>query len=384
MERKIRQFLEEREEENLLRGLAEVFPGKEARIRVEGREFINFSSNDYLGLSKHPLLAEAAKEALEMGVGSGASRLMTGSTNIHHELEEKVAHFKEKPAALVFNSGYQANIGIISALCGKDDVVFFDKLSHASIVDGVRLSGAAFFRFRHNDTDHLESLLRKERENYHSAMIITETVFSMDGDIAPVEEIVRLKKEHECLLMLDEAHATGIFGEKGAGLTEETGTAEDVDIIMGTFSKALGSFGAYAATSAEVRDFLVNACRSFIYSTALPPSVIAANIAVLDIAQHESYRRQTLLLNADHLRSKLKEEGFDVKGNSQIVPVILGGNEQAVRASESLKEKGYWVMPVKPPTVPKGEARLRISLTFNHKRVDINNFIDDIKTIKGE
>ncbi len=384
MERKIRQFLEEREEENLLRGLAEVFPGKEARIRVEGREFINFSSNDYLGLSKHPLLAEAAKEALEMGVGSGASRLMTGSTNIHHELEEKVAHFKEKPAALVFNSGYQANIGIISALCGKDDVVFFDKLSHASIVDGVRLSGAAFFRFRHNDTDHLESLLRKERENYHSAMIITETVFSMDGDIAPVEEIVRLKKEHECLLMLDEAHATGIFGEKGAGLTEETGTAEDVDIIMGTFSKALGSFGAYAATSAEVRDFLVNACRSFIYSTALPPSVIAANIAVLDIAQHESYRRRTLLLNADHLRSKLKEEGFDVKGNSQIVPVILGGNEQAVRASESLKEKGYWVMPVKPPTVPKGEARLRISLTFNHKRVDINNFIDDIKTIKGE
>jgi 7-keto-8-aminopelargonate synthetase-like enzyme len=215
-------------------------------------------------------------------------------------------------------------------------------------------------------------------------MIITETVFSMDGDIAPIKEIVRLKKEHECLLMLDEAHATGIFGEKGAGLTEETGTAEDVDIIMGTFSKALGSFGAYAATSTEVRNFLVNACRGFIYSTALPPSVIAVNIAALDIVRTESYRRQTLLLNADHLRLKLKEEGFDVKGNSQIVPVILGGNEQAVRASESLKEKGYWVMPVKPPTVPKGEARLRISLTFNHKRVDINTFLEDMKIIKGE
>ncbi|MGB3082999.1 MAG: 8-amino-7-oxononanoate synthase [Candidatus Omnitrophota bacterium] len=368
MEQKISRFLEERKKDGLLRKLAEVFPGKDARIRVAGREFINFSSNDYLGLSAHPQLIEAAREALEPVVGSSASRLMTGSTGRHHELERRVALFKNKEAALVLNSGYQANVGIISALCGKDDVIFFDKLSHASIVDGVRLSGAAFFRFRHSDTEHLEELLRRERGKFRYAMIITETVFSMDGDIAPVEQIVGLKKKYECLLMLDEAHATGIF--------EKTG---DIDIVMGTFSKALGSFGAYAATSSEIRDYLVNACRSFIYSTALPPSVIAANMAALDVVEREPQRGQTLLANADHLRLKLKESGFSVKGSSQIIPVILRDNENALCASEFLKEKGYWVLPVKPPTVPQGQARLRISLTFDHKREDIDKFLNDIK-----
>ncbi|MGB3114346.1 MAG: 8-amino-7-oxononanoate synthase, partial [Candidatus Omnitrophota bacterium] len=318
------------------------------------------------------------REAFEMASGSAASRLMTGSTGMHHDLEERMARFKGKPAALVFNSGYQANVGIISALCEKGDAVFSDRLNHASIVDGIGLSGARFFRFRHNDTGHLESLLRKERGKFREALIITETVFSMDGDLAPLKEIVMLKKEFDSLLMVDEAHATGIFGKNGSGLAEETGTAPDVDVIMGTFSKAFGSFGSYAATSAGMRDYLINTCRSFIYSTALPPSVIAADLAALDIIRREPRRRKKLLENAGYLRVILKEKGFNVAGSSQILPVILGENEAALCASERLKEKGYWVTPVRYPTVPKGKARLRISLTYDHKREDLERFANDI------
>ncbi|MGB3057389.1 MAG: 8-amino-7-oxononanoate synthase [Candidatus Omnitrophota bacterium] len=378
MERRIKEFLEEREKSGLLRELTEVSPVKGGRVRVRGKEYINFSSNDYLGLSMHPELARAGREAFEMASGSAASRLMTGSTGMHHDLEERMARFKGKPAALVFNSGYQANVGIISALCEKGDAVLSDRLNHASIVDGIGLSGARFFRFRHNDTGHLESLLRKERGKFREALIITETVFSMDGDLAPLKEIVMLKKEFDSLLMVDEAHATGIFGKNGSGLAEETGTAPDVDVIMGTFSKAFGSFGSYAATSAGMRDYLINTCRSFIYSTALPPSVIAADLAALDIIRREPRRRKKLLENAGYLRVILKEKGFNVAGSSQILPVILGENEAALCASERLKEKGYWVTPVRYPTVPKGKARLRISLTYDHKREDLERFANDI------
>ncbi|MFQ5952016.1 MAG: 8-amino-7-oxononanoate synthase [Candidatus Omnitrophota bacterium] len=377
MELRIREFLEEREKKGLLRRLTEVSPSRGGRIRIGNKEYINFSSNDYLGLSAHPELARAAQEALSIASSSSASRLMTGSTSLHHELEEKIARFKGKSAALVFNSGYQANVGIISALCGKDDVIFSDRLNHASIIDGIRLSGAAFFRFRHNDVEHLEELLGRERGKFREAMIVTETVFSMDGDLAPISKIARLKKKYNTLLMVDEAHATGVFGEKGSGLVEEAGTAEDVDIIMGTFSKAFGSFGSYVATSEELRDFFVNTCRSFIYSTALPPAVIAANLAALDVVRKEPERRRELLANAEHLRVSLKERGYDVKGSSQIVPIVLGDNKKALQASDLLKEKGYWTLPVRPPTVPQGQARLRISLTYDHARDILDRFLKE-------
>ncbi len=363
----------------MLRELKTVLPTDRARIRVDGREYINFSSNDYLGLAAHPELARAARKALTPVVGSSAARLMTGSTPPYHLLEEKVSHFKRKPAALVYNSGYQANVGIISALCGKDDAIFSDRLNHASIVDGIRLSGAKCFRFRHNDAEHLEELLSRHRTGFREVLIVTETVFSMDGDIAPVEKLVRLKEKYDCLLMVDEAHATGIFGKDGSGITGDAGMARGVDIIMGTFSKALGGFGSYVATSAAIRDYLINTSRSFIYSTALPPAVIAAGIASLDIVAGEPHRRETLLANADHFRNRLKEAGFCVKGDSQIVPVIVGDSGETVRLSESLKDKGYWVTPVRPPTVPQGQARLRMSLTFNHTRDDLDRFVEAIK-----
>jgi len=381
MERKIEDYLKERDRDGLLRKLTTVSLKNDSLIRVGERDFINFSSNDYLGLSTHPDIIKAAGEAAGPVFGSSASRLMTGSTEFHSRLEEKTAAFKRKPAALVFNSGYQANVGVISALCGKDDVIFSDKLNHASIVDGILLSGARSFRFRHNDTGHLEALLSKERGKYRGALIIAETVFSMDGDIAPVEEIVRLKDKHDSLFMVDEAHATGVFGENGGGILEEKGVTDLCDIVMGTFSKALGSFGAYVATSKSIKEYLVNTCRSFIYSTALPVSVIKANIAALEVIEKEIHRREALLSNALYFRDSLRKKGFEVKGESQIVSIIIGKNEETVRMSEQLKERGYWVTPVRPPTVPKGTSRLRISVTYNHRRDVLDKFVEDISGI---
>jgi len=381
MERKIKDYLKERDRAGLLRGLTTVSLKNDSLIRVGGRDFINFSSNDYLGLSTHPDIINAAAGSAGPVFGSCASRLMTGSTEFHTRLEEKTAAFKKKPAALVFNSGYQANVGIISALCGRDDVIFSDKLNHASIVDGISLSGARFFRFRHNDAAHLKELLSKERGKHRRSLVITETVFSMDGDIAPVEEIAGLKRKHDSLLMADEAHATGVFGESGGGILEEKGVTDLCDIVMGTFSKALGSFGAYVATSENMKEYLVNTCRSFIYSTALPVSVISANIAALDVVEKEAHRRETLLSNALYFRDSLRKKGFEVKGESQIVSMIIGKDQETVRMSEQLKERGYWVTPVRPPTVPKGTSRLRISVTYNHTRDLLDRLVEDISDI---
>jgi len=285
---------------------------------------------------------------------------------LHRDLETKVAAWKQKPAGLVFNSGYQANVGIISALVGKNDCVFSDKLNHASIIDGITLSGADHIRYRHNDYGHLAALLVKERKKYRQALIISETIFSMDGDGAHLAELSELKKQHDCLLMVDEAHATGVYGATGSGLMEEQGVNDNVDIAMGTFGKALASFGAFAAGSQLLIDYLINSCRSFIYSTALPPSVLAANLAAINLVCTESGRRKILMAQASSLRQRLVAAGFIVTGESQIVPVIIGENERTIVMAEYLRQKGFWVMPVRPPTVPDGAARLRLSLTCHH------------------
>ena len=382
MERRIKEFLEERKKEDLLRSLTRATKLPRIKVLIDGKEYVNFSSNDYLGFSTHPAIASAVKGAVSFGTGSSASRLMTGSLDLHHALEEKVAHFKGKEDGAVFNSGYQANVGIISALCGKDDCVFSDRLNHASIVDGIKLSGASHIRFRHNDAGHLEELLEEKRKDFRNSLIVTETVFSMDGDIAPLEDVVRLKKKYDSLLMVDEAHATGLFGPSGSGITEEKALSGEIDIIMGTFSKALGVFGAYAATSKVIKDFLVNSCRSFIYSTSLPEAIMAANLVAIEIVGKEPNRRKLLLENAEYFRSKVKSLGFDTRGESQIVPIVLGDNEKVLKFSSSLRKKGWWVTPVRPPTVPKGEARLRMSLTFDHSKSDLDRLISDMSCIK--
>jgi len=383
MEKRIEDFLKKRKDSGALRELTQMSASKNGKIEIGGREYINFSSNDYLSLAAHPDIVSAAKNGLKDAVGSSSSRLMTGSFRLHHLLEKRIADLKNKPAALVFNSGYQANVGIISALFGKGDVIFSDRLNHASIVDGILLSGAKLFRFQHNDPDHLEELLKKERRNFKDALIVTETLFSMDGDKAPLKKFVQLKREHDSLLMVDEAHATGIFGEKGAGKVEEAGVSEDVDIIMGTFSKALGSFGAYAAVSRKIKDYLINTCRSFIYSTALPQSIIAANLAAIDIIEREAFRRDKLLEKAEYFRGRLKEKGVRAGGDSQIVPIIIGDAQETVRISDELKKKSFWTTPVRPPTVPEGGSRLRISLSYGHSREDLDKFVESISEVMG-
>lgn len=376
---RIERFLQERKEKNLLRILRPANFRKEGRIYFKDRVYIDLSSNDYLGLSRHPHLLECSKAAIEqLGASASASRILSGDLEIHHQLEEKLAIFKGKEKALVFNSGYQANLGIISALCKKGDVIFSDRLNHASIIDGVLLSGARLFRFRHSDSNHLESLLRKERHRFEEALIVTETIFSMDGDRSPLKEITLLKERYNCQLLVDEAHATGIFGRHGSGIVEEEGLREKVDFIMGTFGKALGSFGAYVAGAKKVIDYFVNSARSFIYSTALTPAIIAANLASLDLIKKEPFRRKELLENAQYFREELKKRGFKVKGASQIVPLILGDVQQAISFSRKLQKKGYWILPIRPPTVPAGEARLRFSLTYYHNRETLKKLINDI------
>ena len=370
-------FLEERERLQLIRRLSPS-EGRRPGVAVRGgKEYVDFSSNDYLGLSFHPAVVAAARDALERyGMGAGASRLMSGNLAIHHELEEEVAAFKGTDGALVFNSGYHANIGIIPALFGRHDLVLADSLSHASQLDGALLSRATLVRFRHNDTEHLSELLRKHRGKFRKGLVMTESVFSMDGDRAPLKELLEISRSNGCFLMVDEAHATGVFGPQGRGCVEAEGLAGEVDFVMGTFSKALGGFGAYLASSRMIVDFLVNSARSFIYSTALPAPVIAADLAALRLCVSGETRGGELLRRSAEFRETLRGSGWIVGGESQIIPVVVGDSGRAVALSGRLAERGFLALPVRPPTVPEGSARLRFSMTSAHKSSQIKGLLD--------
>ena len=373
----IEAVLKKKTEEGLIRMLRPISCRNMGRVTINKKSYIDFSSNNYLGLSQHPKLMFASGNAIaEFGTSSSASRLLSGDLEMHHKLEESLAAFKNKEAALVFNSGYQANTGIIPALYSRGDCIFSDRLNHASLIDGINLSGAKLFRFQHNDIEHLESLIKKERGNFKKALIITESIFSMDGDKAPLKDIAVLKDKYDCEIFLDEAHATGIFGSNGSGLAEEEGVVEKIDFIMGTFSKALGSFGAYLATSRKITDYLVNTCRSFIYSTALPPAVIAANLASIELIKEEPMRREKVLKLSEYFRENLVGKGFQVRGCSQIVPLITGDNFKAIELAKKNHAAGFWVLPIRPPTVPKGEARLRFCLTYYHEKEDLDRVIE--------
>lgn len=372
----IESFLELRVSEGTLRSLSPVSGKMGSRITINGKELVDFTSNDYLGLSAHPeMLSSAVRGQEKFGAGSGGSRLLGGDNMLFRELEDKLNGFKGKPASLVFNSGYQCNIGVISTLFSEKDVIFADKLSHASILDGIKLSGARLFRFRHNDTDHLKEIIQKERNKYDNCAIITESVFSMDGDIAPLKQLCEIKNEFNALFFVDEAHATGLFGDNGSGMVRELGVTAEVDVIMGTFSKALGSFGAYISTTNKIREYLVNSCRSFIYSTSLPPGVIAANIKAIELVSSEKDRRDRIRELSRHFRSLLMSAGIKTPSMTQIIPVITGSNEKAVRLSGKLMDRGYYVKPVRYPTVAKGDARLRFSLNYGHSNKDIESAV---------
>jgi glycine C-acetyltransferase len=366
-----RQELKKLEEQGLLRNLREVGSAQGARIILDGKEVINLCSNNYLGLADHPALKEAATDAIKKyGVGTSASRLISGTTTLHRKLEEKIASFKGTEAALVFNSGYTANVGIISAMVGRGDIIFGDKLNHASIVDGCILSGAQLKRYPHCDTAALEKMLQEN--NGVRRLIVTDTVFSMDGDIAPLPELVKLAKKYNCMLMVDEAHATGVLGENGKGAVEHFNINEKDIIHMGTLSKAVGTFGGYAAGSGELIKLLYNKSRAFVYTTALPASVIAASIVAFDVIKNEPGLRKQLW---DNVRF------FDKNSSTQIIPVLIGDNKKALKISTRLLDEGVFIQAIRPPTVPKGQARLRITVMATHTREDLQTALDKIRKV---
>jgi len=374
MER-MKNFLLERERAGTLRSLAPLARLGRGWVRLLASEdrLLDFSSNDYLALSEHPEVIAASRKYLEMfGAGAGAARLMSGDLEINHLLEQEIAQLKSKEAALTFGSGYLANTGIIPALVGRGDLIITDRLGHASIYDGCLLSGARTIRFRHNDLKHLEQILQEKRSQFNSCLIVVESIYSMDGDRCPLVELVQLKKRFEFLLMVDEAHATGLYGENGAGIIEEDNVSQGVDIAMGTFGKALGSYGAYAATSQEFVDFLVNKARTFIYSTALPPAVVGATLASLYLVKSEPQLRIDLREKVAFFKKQLRKNGLkDDPGPSQIVPVMVGDSAKALGIAKELQKNHIYVKAVRPPTVPEGSARLRFSITRYHQEKDL-------------
>jgi len=369
--------LRSKNEAGLLRSLFPVAGLQRGMIKTNGKILVDFSSNDYLGLADHPALIEGAKKAMEKwGTGARASRLMSGDLEIHHRLESAIAILKGKEAGLLFGSGYLANTGIIPALCGKDDVIYLDRLNHASIVDGVLLSRARFYRFRHNDLNHLEDLLKSHRSRYRRALIVVESVYSMDGDLAPISELLELRGRYGAMLMIDEAHATGVFGAKGEGIISQI-EADAVDVILGTFGKALGGYGAFVAVSNRMRQFLLNRARTFIFSTALPPAVIGANLAAVNLLEEEPERRSRVCKLASELRRALKEDlGISTPSESQIVPVIVGDSQSALSLAKSLRDAGFFVKAIRPPTVPEGMARIRLSVTANHSSKNMHQLLE--------
>ncbi|WP_336774459.1 8-amino-7-oxononanoate synthase [Paenibacillus sp. MMO-58] len=346
------------------------------------RALLNLSSNNYLGLADHPAVIEAMREALlSEGVGSGASRLVTGNRAPYGWLEQALAEWQNCESGLVMANGYMANIGVIGALVGRGDVVFSDRLNHASIVDGIVLSRAEHVRYRHNDMEHLRTLLSKYRDRRRK-LIVTDAVFSMDGDKACLSELALLKQEFGAMLMVDEAHSGGIYGMQGEGLCHDLGVQDQVDIHMGTFSKSFGVYGAYICGSRRLIQWLVNQARPLIYSTALPPSLVSGISKALELVISDHWRRKRLFEATRIFRSSLRHSGFIIgDGDSPIVPLIVGNNEVALRFSRELETQGIAAVAIRPPTVPDGTARIRFSLSAAHSDKELMDAADCIRTI---
>ncbi len=351
-----------------------VYPQSAGRLEIDGKTFLNFSSNDYLDLSSNPRVIKRAHQAIdEFGGGSTASRLVSGTLPIHAELESKIATHKGYESALVFGAGYMTNVGVITSLVGRNDLVIADKLIHASMVDAVTLSRAKLLRFRHNDAAHLESLLEKNIGFDGRILVLVESVYSMDGDVAPLSEIADLAEKYGVLLMVDEAHSTAIFGDGGRGLISELGLQSKVNISMGTLSKAMGGFGGYVACSSVLREWFVHKSRAFIYTTAPPPAQIGAALGAFEALEENPEMGKRLLQNSDRFRSKLQSAGLDtLNSSSQIIPVFIGENDAALAISRALRENGIIASAIRPPTVPVGTARLRLSVTSAHSVADLD------------
>lgn len=372
-----KRILEELKSHSHFRNLKNFEKKDEKYIYYKGKKLLNLSSNNYLNIADNQAITQEFLDNVgnRYSFGSASARLLTGTLPVYQELEELLSSLYGKESALLYNSGYHANVGISSALNQKGDVVFSDKLNHASIIDGMRLSEGKFFRFPHNDMHALEKLLERERKNYNNAFIITESVFSMDGDIEDLKKIVELKKKYNCIMIIDEAHAFGVFGEKGLGVAEELGIIDDVDLLVGTFGKAIGSMGAFVTGSKTMIDFLINKSRSFIFSTALPPINIAFSKWIIETQISKTAQKRKNMLN---LAKKFGSQ-------SHIIPVVIGENKDTVDLCEVLFHNGYFTLPIRPPTVPVGTSRLRLSLTADIREEELQTLkekIDEVLSTK--
>lgn len=372
-----KRILEELKSHSHFRNLKNFEKKDEKYIYYKGKKLLNLSSNNYLNIADNQAITQEFLDNVgnRYSFGSASARLLTGTLPVYQELEELLSNLYGKDSALLYNSGYHANVGISSALNQKGDVVFSDKLNHASIIDGMRLSDGKFFRFPHNDMHALEKLLERERKNFNNAFIITESVFSMDGDIEDLKKIVELKKKYNCIMIIDEAHAFGVFGEKGLGVAEELGIIDDVDLLVGTFGKAIGSMGAFVTGSKTMIDFLINKSRSFIFSTALPPINIAFSKWIIETQIPKTAQKRKNMLN---LAKKFGSQ-------SHIIPVVIGENKDTVDLCEVLFHNGYFTLPIRPPTVPVGTSRLRLSLTADIREEELQTLkekIDEVLSTK--
>jgi len=375
--------LKKLKKKNLIRKPVFLESSNRTKISINKKKFINFSSNDYLGLSGHPEIIQSAVKTLRRyGFGSGASRLLSGSYTPHKKLEERIARFKKTGSALVFNTGYSANTGIIPAIAGAEHTVLSDEFNHASIIDGIRLSKAKIKIYRHRDVNHLEQLLKKSSGK---VLIITDTIFSMDGDIAPLKDIVFLIRKYNAMLMIDDAHGTGVLGKTGRGGLEHFGIKPGEIIQMATLSKAFGCFGGFVAGSKDLIDFLINRARSFIYSTSLPPAVAGACIKAIDIVDSESVAlRKRLWNNRQQLYHGLRNLGYDtLNSETPIIPVFAGNTKSACKLGRYLYKNRIFAPAIRPPTVPEGQCRIRFSVTAEHTKKDIDSVLESLKKYKA-
>lgn len=351
------------------------FEGKDEKyIYYKGQKLLNLSSNNYLGFADNKNITEEFLNYAgdKYSFGSASARLLTGSLPIYKELEELISTIFNKERTLLFNSGYHANVGINSSIAGKGDVIFSDKLNHASIIDGMRLCDGKFFRYPHKNIQALEKLLIRERKNFNNAVIVSESVFSMDGDIADLQKLVELKEKYNCILILDEAHAFGVFGKNGLGVTETLGITDKVDLIVGTFGKAIGSMGAFVTGKKTLIEYLTNKARSFIFSTSLPPINIAFSKWIIEKKLPYTYEK----------RKKMLSIGQKAGSESHIIPVVIGGNKETVDTCNVLFHNGFFTLPIRPPTVPEGTSRLRLSLTTDITEKEIFDAISLAKQTK--
>jgi 8-amino-7-oxononanoate synthase len=363
--------LDEIDELGLTRRMRLVSGPQGPRVVLDGKPVLLLCSNNYLGLADHPRVREAAADAaMRWGVGAGASRLVSGTMTVHRRLEDALAAFKEREAAVLYGSGYLANLGVISALAGPADVVFSDELNHASIIDGCRLARAQTVVYRHNDVEHLAWCM--QQASGRGAVVVTDSVFSMDGDVAPLAEIAELAQRHRVRTVVDEAHGTGCVGPGGRGAVADAGLEQEIDVVVGTLGKALGSYGAFAACDAQMARFLTNASRPLIFSTAPPPPAVAGALAALELLIEQPRMVDKLRANADVMRTELAAEGFEVAGSTtQIVPLIVGDAVLAMRVCEAAIERGVFAQAIRPPTVPDGTSRLRLALMASHTKAEL-------------